>query len=227
MRSAPKPSNESARLKSLQKYQLLDTISEQIYDDVTKIASELCGTPVSLISLIDENRQWNKSTHGSKLKEFERELSFCAHAILQPEELFVVSDARNDERFHDNPLTVGESKVIFYAGMPLVDAEGLPLGALCVIDNQPRTLPEEKRIALKALAKLVQAHFELRFTNIRLEESNDRIMLSVPLVDTVLNGIDMLTQNDPRLDQYSQLEMLKDTTTALRTIFEVSEHQEE
>lgn len=219
MQSAPKPENESARLNSLRRYQLLDSVSEEVYDDITQIASEICGTPISLISLIDENRQWNKSTRGTKLKEFERELSFCAHAILQPEELFVVPDAHKDVRFHDNPFTTGDMKIQFYAGMPLVDGDGLPLGALCVLDSRPRNLSEEKLASLKSLAKLVQAHFELRLANIRLQESNDRLMLAVPLVDTVLNEIDMLSKSNPSPEQESQLEMLKDTTTALKSLF--------
>ncbi|GAB3174892.1 GAF domain-containing protein [Telluribacter humicola] len=219
MRSAPKPDNEAARVNSLRRYQLLDSVSEEVYDDITKIASEICGTPISLISLIDENRQWNKSTRGVKLKEFERELSFCAHAILEPEELFIVPDTHEDERFHDNPFTTGDMKIQFYVGMPLVDSEGLPLGALCVMDSRPRTLSDEKLISLKALAKLVQAHFELRLANIRLQESNDRLMLAVPLVDTVLNEIDMLGKDLSNPEQESQLEMLKDTTTALKSLF--------
>ena len=222
MQSAPKPINEEARINSLNKYQLLDTISEEAYDDITKIASEICGTPVSLVSLVDESRQWNKSTRGTKLKEFARELSFCAHAILQPEELFVVLDARQDERFKDNPLTTGEHQIVFYAGMPLVDNEGQPLGVLCVIDNQPRALSEEQKMSLKSLAKLVQANFELRLANIRLEESNDRLMLAVPLVDTVLNEIEMLKKNNPLPHQNSQIEMLEDTTIALKSLFEES-----
>ncbi|WP_247237226.1 GAF domain-containing protein [Telluribacter sp. SYSU D00476] len=219
MQSAPKPDNESARLNSLRRYQLLDTVSEGVYDDITQIASEICGTPISLLSLIDESRQWNKSTRGTKLKEFERELSFCAHAILQPEELFIVSNTHEDERFHDNPFTTGEMKIQFYAGMPLVDSDGLPLGVLCVLDSRPRELSEEKLKSLKSLAKLVEAHFELRLANIRLQESNDRLMLAVPLVDTVLNEIDMLSNSNPSPEQESQLEILKDTTMALKSLF--------
>ncbi|HEV7350868.1 GAF domain-containing protein [Telluribacter sp.] len=227
MQSAPKPENEAERLKSLKKYQLLDTVSEEMYDDITKIAAEICGTSVSLLSLVDENRQWNKSTRGTKLKEFERELSFCAHAILDPQELFMVPDAREDNRFHDNPLVSGEHQIIFYAGMPLVDSDGQPIGALCVIDTQPRQLSEEKKISLRSLAKLVQAHFELRLANIHLEESNDRLMLAVPLVDTVLNEIDMLSQSSPTPEQENLIEMLRDTTTAMKSLFVEPELQSE
>ena len=227
MQSAPKPNNESARIEALNKHQLLDTISEEVYDDITKIASEICGTPVALLSLVDEERQWNKSVQGTKLKEFGREHSFCAHAILQPNDLLVVPDARYDERFHDNPLTTGEHKIVFYAGMPIKDTDGNALGALCVIDNRPRELTDQKLESLKALAKLVQAHFQLRLANIRLEESNDRLMLAVPLIDTVLNEIDMLEKSNSQPEQNSQLEMLKDTAAALKTLFEDPEAPQE
>ncbi len=226
MKSASKPKNESARLEALNKYQLLDTISEEVYDDITKIATEMCGTPVALLSLVDADRQWNKSVQGTKLKEFEREHSFCAHAILEPDELFVVPDARYDERFHDNPLVTGEHQIVFYAGMPLKDAEGNPIGALCVIDSRPRTLPEEKLVSLKSLAKLVQAHFELRLANMRLEESRDRLMLATPLVDTVLNGLELLQESQLTPAQTDQLEILKDTTIALKSLFEDPEPTE-
>ncbi len=226
MKSAPKPNNEEARLKSLQKHQILDTVSEEVYDDITRIATEICGTPIALLSLVDENRQWNKSVQGTNKKEWEREYSFCAHAILDPDEMFVVEDARYDERFHDNPLTTGETKVVFYAGMPLKDDEGNALGALCVVDNRPRTLPEEKLSALKALAKLVQVHFNLRLANLRLEETNDKLMLSVPLVETIYNGIENLEKGGLSPEQSSQVEILKDTTTALRSLFTEQEHDQ-
>jgi GAF domain-containing protein len=169
MKSAPLPQNESERLKSLQEHQLLDSLPEEVYDDVTKIASEICGTPIALLTLVDENRQWFKSKQGMEASETPREYSFCAHAILNPDEIMVVEDARYDERFHDNPLTTGEPHVVFYAGVPVKDASGNAFGSLCVIDNRPRELTEQKLESLKALAKLVNAQFELRKTKLELE----------------------------------------------------------
>jgi hypothetical protein len=146
----------------------MDTIPEAVYDDITRLATELCGTPISLLTFVDENRQWFKSKQGLEATETPREYSFCAHAIVDPNEVFVVEDARYDERFEDNPLTTGDPHVVFYAGVPVKDAEGNALGSLCVIDNRPRQLTPEKLQALKALAKLVNVHIELRKVKIDL-----------------------------------------------------------
>lgn len=121
MESAPLPSNESERLKSLEEHQILDTLPEEVYDDITNIASQICGTPIALITLVDKERQWFKSKLGLDAAETSRQTSFCAHAILQPDDAFIIPDARYDERFYDNPLTTGEEKVIFYAGIPFKD----------------------------------------------------------------------------------------------------------
>lgn len=178
MKKPPIPSNEEARIRSLHDHNLLDTGPEQVYDDITRLASEICGVPISLLTLVDENRQWFKSKLGIQDSETTRELSFCAHAIINPEEVFIVPDARYDERFHDNPYTVGEPKVVFYAGVPVTDGKGNALGTLCVIDNRPRNLAEGKIESLKILAKFVGVQFELRRLNIELERSrsvNDAI----------------------------------------------------
>lgn len=175
MKPAPLPPNEGSRLASLEELQILDTLPEEQYDDVTRIASEITGTPIALLTLIDENRQWFKSQHGFGLKETPRELSFCAHAILDTSDIFIVNDARYDERFHDNPLTLGESPVIFYAGVPVVDAIGNALGTICVIDNRPRELADHKIEALKALAKLVKALFEVRKVNFQMQKAQKEI----------------------------------------------------
>jgi len=220
MKSAAKPENESARLEALKKYELLDTVSEKVYNEITKLASELAGTPIAVLNLIDADRQWTKAKHGIELREVSRDISFCAHTILNPDKELIVRDARYDERFHDNPMTVGEYPVIFYAGVPVANKEGLALGSLCVVDHRPRTLPQEKIAALRSLAQLIQVHFELRLANIQLEEKNDRLMLALPLINTILNEIDMLGKSGLKPEQASQMEMLKDTAAALKTLFE-------
>lgn len=166
-----KPHNESERLKALRSYGVLDTFSEREYDQLTAIASQICGCKMSLISLIDEDRQWFKARVGLDVSETNREIAFCAHAIHEPRKTLVVTDARLDARFHDNPLVTGDPHLAFYAGVPLVNEDGLSLGTLCVLDSEPKTLSESQLNALNALAEQVMALLELRRSKMALEKS--------------------------------------------------------
>lgn len=159
---AARPFNETQRLAALHRYKVLDTGSEQAYDDVTTLASAVCKAPIALVSLVDKDRQWFKSRVGLESSETPRELSFCAHAILQPDSVFEVQDALLDARFANNPLVTGEPGIRFYAGAPLVTADGLPIGTVCVIDREPRTLSPPERKAMQSLARQVVAQLELR-----------------------------------------------------------------
>jgi signal transduction histidine kinase/CheY-like chemotaxis protein/HPt (histidine-containing phosphotransfer) domain-containing protein len=154
-------SPEQQRLRALREVNVLDTLPEQEYDDLTLLASQICETPIALISLIDEDRQWFKSKVGLAAAETPRDLAFCSHAI-QSDELFVVPDARRDPRFADNPQVLGEPNVVFYAGAPLVTGEGYALGTLCVIDIKPRKLSANQKRALEALARSTISLFEMR-----------------------------------------------------------------
>jgi len=163
----------------LRSYSILDTLPESDYDNITKIAAEICGTPISLISLIDDKRQWFKSHHGLDATETPKEYAFCGHAINTPNDVFIVQDARKDERFHDNPLVTGDPHVIFYAGVPLVGEARLPLGTLCVIDHKPNLLSQSQISSLSALSNQVINILELRKskqqlvrTIMELEEKN-------------------------------------------------------
>lgn len=154
--------DDTRRLVELQELAILDTSAEQVYDDLTLLAARICGTPIALISFIDQDRQWLKSKVGLDVEETPRDHAFCAHAILKPEELLVVPDATLDERFAGNPLVLDEPRIRFYAGAPLKTSSGVALGTLCVIDRQPRELSYEDAQALEALARQTSAQLELR-----------------------------------------------------------------
>jgi diguanylate cyclase (GGDEF)-like protein/PAS domain S-box-containing protein len=162
----PVPLDEDLRLKTLRSYEVLDTIPESDLDDLALLASYICETPIALISLIDEDRQWFKSAVGLDTRQTPRDQAFCAHAIASSDELFVVEDAATDARFVDNPLVVGDPGIRFYAGAPLVSSEGQALGTLCVIDREPKQLRPDQQIALQALARQVMSRLEQRRTGL-------------------------------------------------------------
>jgi signal transduction histidine kinase len=166
---APLPDNESARLEALRAYDVLDTPPEQAFDDMTRLAAQILGTPMAMVSLVDGDRQWYKSHHGTELTETPRDVAFCAHAILQPD-LFVVPDAHADARFADNPLVDGEPQVRFYAGAPLVTPDGHALGTLCAVDRVPHELTEAQGEALRALARQTMVQLRLRRSLKQLQE---------------------------------------------------------
>ena len=138
------PENEHARIDSLKSYNILDSLPEKEFDDITSLASEICQTKISAVSLIDEKRQWFKSIHVLDATETPRDVAYCAHAINDAPNVLEVEDAAKDERFIDNPLLTGAPHVRFYAGVPLVNDEGYALGTLCVIDSEPKKLSENQ-----------------------------------------------------------------------------------
>src|SRR6185503_18550241 len=155
------PADEAARLEALRELEILDSAPEGEFDDLALIASQICDTPISLISLVDRDRQWFKSKVGIDNRETSRDVAFCAHAILQ-RELFVVPDTTQDPRFSDNPLVKADPRIRFYAGAPLRTPDGYALGTLCVLDRKPRQLTAEQEDALRALSRQVEAQIELR-----------------------------------------------------------------
>jgi signal transduction histidine kinase/ActR/RegA family two-component response regulator len=171
MKSVPPTSDEAARLQALREYDVLDTQAEKDFDDLTLLASEICGTPIALISLIDPDRQWFKSKVGLDVNETSRDISFCAHAIDQ-QHIFEVCDTLKDSRFCDNPLVTSDPNIRFYAGTPLITPQGYAIGTLCAIDIKPRALTPGQRKALETLGRAVVANLELRKKNHQLMEAN-------------------------------------------------------
>ncbi|MFY7829211.1 MAG: ATP-binding protein [Flectobacillus sp.] len=241
------PENEKERLETLKSYKILDTLPERDFDDIVRIASQICQTPISTITIIDENRQWFKAKQGVENSEGPRELSFCAHAIVQPDRPLIIEDAREDERFSDNPLTIGSPYVVFYAGIPLVAENGMPLGTLCVIDSTPKRLKEEQIVALKALASQAMGQLELRKKTFELLETkqnlelknqaltNAKEKLEIALkakstflsmmsheirspLHAILGNINLLLEESPRNDQEEPLNVLKFTGETLLSI---------
>lgn len=212
MQTAPLPINEAHRLKALVEYNILDTVPEEAFDDLTRLASYICDTPISLISLTDSDRQWFKSKVGLGVSELSRDLAFCAHAILQPDPL-VVPDTLADERFADNPL-VSSSSIRFYAGVPLINSEGHALGTLCTIDNQPRQLSPAQLSALQALSRQVMSQLELRRNLAELAETQAQLVQSEKMsslgqlvagvAHEINNPINFIYGNLKYLEQHAQ-----------------------
>lgn len=181
MKKAPILPTEPLRLKVLQDYEVLDTLPERQFDDITRLASDICQTPIALVSLIDKDRQWFKSKQGLAAAETPRDISYCGHAI-HDSQVFIVNDAFADERFADNPLATGAPHVRFYAGAPLITPSGYAVGTLCVIDNKPRELSQHQIEMLKTLSRIVVDQLEIRLANkklaehIRIEEQNRQVI---------------------------------------------------
>jgi PAS domain S-box-containing protein len=180
----PIPHNEKERLEALENYGVLNSLSEEEYDRITELASLICNVPISLISLVDEKRQWFKSKVGLKVSETSRDLAFCQYAIMDTKR-FDVEDATRDERFKNNALVTGDPNIRFYSGQPLIDPNGYALGTLCVIDTVPRTLTPTQERAMEILASEVMALIverrqkeELKYFEKLFEYSNDLICIA-------------------------------------------------
>ncbi|SDT76235.1 GAF domain-containing sensor histidine kinase [Actinoplanes derwentensis] len=171
---APLPDNEIERLAALYSLDILDSPQEKDFDDIVALAASVCEAPMAMVSLVDADRQWAKARTGTELMETSRDVSFCAHAILE-RDLLLVPDAQADLRFADNPLVTAENGVRFYAGAPLITTDGFALGTLCVADTVPRQLDVEQQQALRALARQVTAQLELRRYAVALANTTARL----------------------------------------------------
>ncbi len=217
MITPPIPANEAERLKSLRQLDILDSMPEEAYDTITELASYICETPIAVINIVDSDHNWFKSKFGIDLTGSPRDISFCGHTILEPENLLEIPDAAKDERFKDNPFVTGEHPIKYYAGVPLLDNTGLPLGTLCVYDFNEHILDNKQKTALKALAKQVEMLFESQRKNKILEElkselnENNRILkefastvshdLKMPLANMILTADILKVKYSSQLDK--------------------------
>ena len=172
--NAPLPADETDRLTALYGLDVLDSAPERDFDDIVALAASVCGVPVSMVSLIDMDRQWVKARVGTDLTETGRDVSLCAHAILG-KDLMVVPDTHGDARFAGNPAVAREGGIRFYAGAPLITTDGFALGTLCVVDTRPRRLDAEQAQALRALARQVTSQLELRRYAVALADTTARL----------------------------------------------------
>lgn len=227
------PKNEKQRQAAVEKYKILDTLPEESYDNITALLSYICDTPISLITLLDNDRNFLKSHFGVPFNESPRKISFCGHAINAEFPVTIIEDARLDERFIDNPL-VSDYKAIFYAGAPLVDSNGFKLGTLCVYDHKPRQLTTQQIDALVALSKQVVKLFEQRLQNLRLLKYQEKLRkrnenlkkfarlvshdLKSPL-SNIISLTDLLEEENKGLlseDSLQYIEYLKTSSNSLR-----------
>ncbi len=181
MKAAEVKENEGQRLQALLETALLDTEPEVSFDELVELASEICQTPIALVSLVDAERQWFKARKGLTAPETERSISFCGHAIHE-QKIFIVEDAQADERFYDNPLVVGDPKLRFYAGAVLKTPDNFAIGTLCVIDHQPRSLSPAQERALEILAHQVTQLIELRKSNLKLREHMQTLVAQTQII---------------------------------------------
>jgi signal transduction histidine kinase len=238
------PFNEKERLAALREYRILDTEAEPEFDEITGLACEICQVPFSMITLIDEERQWIKSATNLKeneianlnVQEIPRGIAFCAHAILFPFDPFVVTDMRKDRRFQNHPFVVGEPHIVFFAGIPLTNPEGFALGTLCLVDKRPRKLSESQLRALRILARQIIYLLELRKANFRLEsmkeilqERNEELHqfayvvshdIKSPLASISLSGEMLRDQFGENIDEESDqlLKVLSRATLKIRNL---------
>jgi two-component sensor histidine kinase len=223
---------EEFRVGALRRYGILDTPREADFDEVVQVASAVCGTPISVINLIDQDRQWFKAEVGLGVRETPLDSSICAHAILQPG-LFIVPDTTLDRRFADNPLVTGDPHLRFYAGALLQTPEGFPLGTVCVLDYKPRELDDTQKAFLRLMANQVMKLLELRRINAAehvariqaeeavkekvtlMREGDHRLMNSLQLVQSILA---LQSRNTSSEETRAQLDMASNRVLAIATV---------
>lgn len=224
--------SETARLKELEKYNIMDTPPEQEYDDIAELASKICNTPISIVSFIDKDRQWYKAKKGISNSEVSRNIAFCDYAI-KSHEVMVVKDAQQDERFKSHPFVTQDPNIRFYAGVPLTNSEGYNLGTICVIDMKPKVLTQEQEFALKVLGKQVIAQIELRKLVQTLEKANTEVSLKntefAKINDTNSKLLTIIAHDlkSPLASLQSSLDMFDEKVLSHEEMIEVAKYVKE
>jgi signal transduction histidine kinase len=211
MAHLPLPSDEQARLSALRQYGILDTEAEARFDELVQLASQICEVPISLISLIDTDRQWFKANVGLAVPETPRDQAFCVYAI-EKTELMEVPDAWQDGRFADNPLVTGDPNIRFYAGMPLITPSGLRLGTLCVIDRKPRKLTPPQRTALEVLSRQVMAQMEL---SLKIKEQQQALQAAAQAQQALRQALRELADTQATMLQQRKMDALRRLTAGM------------
>ena len=189
------PFNEEHRLRVLKQYEILDTADEIAYDNLVVLAAAVCQAPMACICLVDEYRQWFKAKVGLDIRETDRCLSFCAHVILKPEEAMIVQDATLDLRFCDNDLVLDGPSIRFYAGVAIMTPDGIPLGALSVMDTEARSISPEQIEMLHGLAHQVEAQFELRRSQIMIRNQAEMLAKAQDVAQTACKAKQVFLSN--------------------------------
>ncbi len=222
------PANEAKRLEYLKSLNILDTAPEDEFDQLVQLASAICGVPIALVTLINEDRQWFKANLGLDVPQTTREVSFCGHTILQ-NDIMEISDTHKDARFHDNPLVTNDPNIRFYAGIPLTAQNGYNLGSLCVIDSKPKILTDEQKLYLKILGRQVVLQIELRqqlhLQNERLnkiEEQNREIHSLLESKDQLLAELSESNQTKDKILSVISHD-LRSPLSSLKTIVDLFE----
>jgi len=218
MPAAPLPANEAERLSLLRDYQILDTPPEEVFNRIVRLASNLIGTPIALVSLLDETRQWFKAKVGLDIDETPRDVAFCSYAILF-DDVMEVADATADDRFQDNPLVTGGANIRFYAGAPLSTSGGEKMGTLCVIDTKPRSLSQQEREILRDLAALVSEELELRRAGRHVvadARHREQVLTPLKAVIALANAISSTSSDQASREQ--AVEIMKEAESVRRRI---------